>query len=158
MKIHLITCGNLNSPEKAIFEEYNKRINLFPVLLKEINVKGDLEENFRIQKESLEIMKYLSNFDLSKPDKNQLIILDIFGKNYDSVEFSHVLNGFLLNSIKNLIFIIGGAFGISEDLKKLSKMKISFGKATWPHNLMKVMLIEQIFRAQSIIFEKKYHK
>jgi 23S rRNA (pseudouridine1915-N3)-methyltransferase len=61
------------------------------------------------------------------------------------------------NSVKHLIFIIGGAFGVNDSIKNTVNLKISFGKNTWPHNLMKIMLIEQVFRVETIIDSRGYH-
>jgi 23S rRNA (pseudouridine1915-N3)-methyltransferase len=162
MKIHLITCGNLDEFQRKIFDEYILRITLFDIFLKEINIKGDLEKNIRIEKESCEILKKMkslnddSNF---KSSKNKIILLDILGQNYSSEDFSgKIIKDSMENPIiKNLIFIIGGAFGVNEGVKFLADKKLSFGLNTWPHNLMKIMLIEQIFRSQTIFLGKNYH-
>lgn len=155
MKIHLVTCGNLDSSQKKLFEEYEKRIIFSEIILKEINIKGDLEKEIRIQKESSEILKFIDTQKNSSLDR--IILLDIYGKNYNSIDFANlVIKKSLEDScIKNLFFIIGGAFGVNSTIRSFEK--ISFGLNTWPHNLMKIMLIEQIFRAQTIITGKSYH-
>lgn len=155
MKIHLVTCGNLNSYQKKLFEEYEKRIVFSEIILKEINIKGDLEKEIRIQKESSEILKFIEVQKNSSFDP--VILLDIHGKNYGSIDFANLIIRRSLEDscIKNLFFIIGGAFGVSSIIRSFEK--ISFGLNTWPHNLMKIMLIEQIFRAQTIILGKSYH-
>jgi 23S rRNA (pseudouridine1915-N3)-methyltransferase len=155
MKIFIVTCGNLDSLQKKFFDEYKKRIIFAEILLKEINIKGDLEKNLRIQKESFEISKFISSQKNSSFDR--VILLDIYGKNYSSEDFSEIIIRKSIDdsSIKNLFFIIGGAFGVNSEIRSFEK--ISFGLNTWPHNLMKIMLIEQIFRAQTIILNKSYH-
>ncbi len=162
MKIYLIAPGNLDQFQKKIFDEYLKRITLFQVFLKEINIKGDLEKKIRIEKESEAILKQIHVITDEKPiqlSKNRIILLDILGKNLDSNDFTeNLIKGSMEDiSLKNLIFIIGGSFGVNQKVKLLTNLKLSFGLNTWPHNLMKIMLIEQIFRAQAIILNTKYH-
>lgn len=162
IKIHLITCGNLDELQKKFFDEYKKRIILFEIFLKEINIKGDLAKNARIEKESFEILKkikLLNDNSNLKAAKNTIILLDILGQNYNSEDFCEkiIKNSVENPIIKNLIFIIGGAFGVNENVKSFVDKKLSFGLNTWPHNLMKIMLIEQIFRAQTIFLGKSYH-
>lgn len=156
MKLYLLSCGQMSGAEKQIFEEYRKRINFVDFFLKEIIVKEDTP-SLRIIKESQEINKFLNNNDLIKSGFNHTILMHINGKQLDSKQFSNLFNNFLIDGLKNITFIIGGSFGVDQKIIELSNQKISFGLNTWPHNLMKVMLIEQIFRAQTILQKKNYH-
>ena len=81
----------------------------------------------------------------------------IDGKNFQSEEFASFILKQNDNSVRNLIFIIGGSYGVSPEIMLLADHKISFGPNTWPHNMAKIMLTEQIYRAQTIINRTNYH-
>jgi 23S rRNA (pseudouridine1915-N3)-methyltransferase len=151
MDLIIISTGQLEKYQKLWFIEYEKRCK-FNISLIEIIVKERLKEK-RIEKESEKIFKYLENYK-----SKYIVLMDIEGILLSSEEIAKVFSDLKEdNSIKNLIFIIGGSYGVDLSIKKLANLKLSFGKNTWPHNLMKVMLMEQIFRAQSIIENRDYH-
>ncbi|MFQ8958791.1 MAG: 23S rRNA (pseudouridine(1915)-N(3))-methyltransferase RlmH [Eubacterium sp.] len=83
--------------------------------------------------------------------------LCIEGKEYSSPDFSHLLDNISMTS-SSVCFIIGGSFGLSNEVKGLSNYKLSFGKMTLPHQLARVVLLEQVYRAFSISNNSKYHK
>ena len=85
------------------------------------------------------------------------IPLCIEGKEYSSPDFSHLLDNISMTS-SSVCFIIGGSFGLSNEVKGLSNYKLSFGKMTLPHQLARVVLLEQVYRAFSISNNSKYHK
>lgn len=87
-----------------------------------------------------------------------LIALDERGKNLTSSQFAHLIEGYQQNASKTLAFCIGGAFGLDEMVKKRADHLISFGQMTWPHMLARVLLFEQIYRAQQILSNHPYHK
>ena len=87
-----------------------------------------------------------------------MVTLEILGKELSSIEFSEYINNHYLYNNKNLTFVIGSSDGIDEDIKKRSDYKLSFSKMTFPHQLMRVIFLEQLYRALSIINNKKYHK
>ena len=103
-------------------------------------------------------MVHEKNLILSKIDKKDYIItLEINGKEMNSLEFSKFLdNTFISNS--NICFIIGGSNGLDEEVSKLANYKLSFSKMTFPHQLFRVILLEQIYRAFKIINNESYHK
>ena len=80
------------------------------------------------------------------------------GRSIDSVEFSKKINDIMLDGISSIDFIIGGSLGISQEVKDKANYSLSFSKFTFPHKLMKVILMEQIYRAFTIINNKTYHK
>lgn len=86
-----------------------------------------------------------------------VIPLCIEGKEYSSPEFSKLIENSAMN-FSHLCFIIGGSFGLSDSVKALSKTKLSFGKMTLPHQLARLVLLEQIYRGFSISNNSKYHK
>ncbi len=148
MDITIISTGNLENYQRIWFDEYKKRCK-WKVSLIEIVIKNDTK---RIDDESEKILQYLENYK-----SNYIVLMEINGKILSTEELCKVFIDNQNNRTKNLIFIIGGAYGVNEKIKNIANLKLSFGRNTWPHNLMKVMLMEQIFRVESIIDNKKYH-
>ena len=91
-------------------------------------------------------------------DSDFVMALAIDGKMYDSIEFSKQIDHLATYHPGDLLFIIGGSFGLSEQVMKRSNQKISFSKMTFPHQLMRLILIEQIYRAFTIQKKHPYHK
>ena len=82
----------------------------------------------------------------------------IEGKQRSSEELSHEIDNLALEGASNIVFIIGGSFGLSDDVKKLSTYRLSMSKMTFPHQIARIMLLEQIYRAMQISIGTKYHK
>ena len=96
---------------------------------------------------------------LKKINKNDYIIsLDIYGREYNSIEFEDHLENLFNNSKSNITFIIGGSDGIDDKIKSLSNELISFSKLTFPHGLFRAILLEQIYRSFKIMNNESYHK
>ena len=107
-------------------------------------------KNIVLEKEKEQILKYLN-------EKDYVITLELEGKQFSSTEFAQKIdNIFLTNS--NITFIIGGSYGLHDDIKKKSNLALSFSKFTFPHQLFRVILLEQIYRAFKIINNESYHK
>ncbi len=144
MKIQIIAVGHLKSgPEKALFDQYVKRLS-YPLKVIEINSRQD---------KAIPAAAYLKHLS----EKDTIILLDEGGENLSSRSFSQKLET-LSQTGKQLSFIIGGADGIPEDIKRLGCFSISFGKLTWPHLLVRALLVEQLYRAQQIISNHPYHR
>ncbi len=143
-QIDLITVGKLkNDPLADMFDVYKKRL-VWPLTLTEIEAKTNPDQIKRI---------------LEKLDPQAaLIILDERGKTLSSREFAGQIEGFQNQSIPKLQFVIGGADGLSDDIRTRARLLLSFGKQTWPHMLARVMLMEQIYRAQQILSGHPYHR
>ena len=92
------------------------------------------------------------------PKDTYLICLDLKGKEYSSEEFSRKIDELALDGNSNITFVIGGSLGIGQEMLNLSKEKICFSKMTFPHQLIRVFLLEQIFRAFKISNGEVYHK
>ncbi len=86
-----------------------------------------------------------------------VILLDERGNTISSVIFAELLQKHLSRSTKRIVFIIGGAFGVSDEVWKRTNFTLSFGKMVFPHQIMRLLLIEQIYRAGTIIKGEKYH-
>ncbi len=87
-----------------------------------------------------------------------LVALDEHGDNIDSAAFARHLGRWRDEGLANTIFAIGGADGLSPDLRRKAKLCVAFGAATWPHQMVRVMLLEQIYRAATILAGHPYHR
>ncbi|MCL2255790.1 MAG: 23S rRNA (pseudouridine(1915)-N(3))-methyltransferase RlmH [Firmicutes bacterium] len=147
-KINIICAGNLKEKFfKDAFSEYEKRLSRF-CNLNVIEVKDFSDDDNAIQKEGMLMLSHLKGYS---------IVLDIHGQNISSEEFSLSLDkAFITNSEVN--FFIGGSHGLLPEIKQKANLKMSFGKMTYPHQLMRVILAEQIYRAFNIQHNTKYHK
>lgn len=91
-------------------------------------------------------------------DENFNIVLDVSGEIIDSLEFSKFLENLLSRGQKNIAFFIGGSEGLQKEIIEKANFRMSFSRLTFPHELARVMLLEQIYRAFTIIKNEKYHK
>lgn len=131
--------------------EYVKRITKYSKIdLIELPDEKDTNIQQCLKKESENILKHLK-------EKDNIIILDINGTQKTSEEFSKMINEELTNN-SNITFIIGSSNGLDEKIKKLTNKKISFSKMTFPHQMFRVILLEQIYRGFKIITNESYHK
>jgi len=150
--ITIITVGKIK--EKYFSEaikEYQKRLSKYTKIeiieCKDYDI-GNIDSIKKLEGE--EILKKIN-------DKDYVITLEIEGENLTSIEFSKLINNTLtINS--NITFIIGGSYGLDDEVKKRSDYKLSFSKMTFPHQLFRVILLEQIYRAFKIINNESYHK
>ena len=159
IKINIIAVGKLK--EKYLDDacrEYLKRLKAFAkVEIIEIN-EYRCPDN-PSQSEIQNVLEKEGELILSKIPKGSFTIpMCIEGKQLSSEEFSAKLQSVMLEDTGEFTFIIGGSFGLSDKVKKEGKLKLSFGKITLPHQLMRDVLLEQIYRALSIMNNSKYHK
>tara|TARA_B100000963_G_C22502424_1_gene614479 strand:+ start:326 stop:772 length:447 start_codon:yes stop_codon:yes gene_type:complete len=148
MKINILSVGKfkLNQPHKLIFDYYKKRI-AFNIDLIELKLSS---KERKIKLEKKQILKHIEKDDC-------VVTLDQSGKSITSFQFSKMLKSKIDKGCKKLSFVIGSDEGL-DDYFKNSFENISFGNQTWPHLLVRVMLIEQIYRAFEIIKNTQYHK
>ena len=149
MEFKIISFGKFpkTSPFKELFNDYKKRISHKVNL---IELKNVTNLNSKICNENAIISKY-------NDASQEFIILDKQGLNISSQKLSRHINNKIQNRFKQIIFFIGGPDGLSSNLVG-SKKCFSFGNQTWPHLLVRVMLIEQIYRSLCIIKSHPYHK
>lgn len=136
---------------KQAIKEYEKRIkkytNIKIIEVEDINLNN---EKLIKQKEKEQIIKHIEK-------KDYIITLEIEGKQLTSVELSQQIEKIeQINS--NITFIIGGSYGLDETIKNMSDYKLSFSKLTFPHQLFRVILLEQIYRSYKIKNNESYHK
>jgi 23S rRNA (pseudouridine1915-N3)-methyltransferase len=143
--IKIITVGKIKEKylQDAI-KEYCKRLQTY-TKLEIIEVKDS-----DIIKEKDEILKNIK-------ERDYLIALDIKGQELNSIDFSNKIVNWQINN-SNICFIIGGSNGLDNEIKQLVNEKISFSKLTFPHQLFRVILLEQIYRSYRIINNETYHK
>ena len=132
-------------------QEYVKRLSKYTrIEIQEVADDGSLEPQTQIQRESERVMKQIQT-------KDYVILMDIGGRELSSSFFAKELDQtFLINS--NITFVIGGSYGLNDAVKKRANTRISFSKMTFPHQLFRVILLEQIYRAYKIINHETYHK
>ena len=109
-----------------------------------------MQEQIR-QKEGERLLKYIR-------DDAYVITLEIAGKMLDSVELSEKIEKIGINGYSNIVFVIGGSLGLHKSVSDRADFKLSFSKMTFPHQLMRVILLEQIYRCYRIINREPYHK
>lgn len=150
--IKIITVGNIKEKYlRDAIEEYTKRIKKYTnIEIIEVKDEGLVEEQKSILLEAEKIKKYLT-------PKDYLITLEIEGKQYTSLEFAEKINQIQIEN-SNIVFIIGGSYGLSQEIKNMSKLHLSFSKMTFPHQLFRVLLLEQIYRSYKILNNESYHK
>ena len=159
MNITLITVGKLKEKylNQAI-DEYSKRLSRY-CKLEIIELNDEKTPDNASEKEEQLIKEKEGKQILSKIKENAFVIaMDLGGKNLTSEEFSKFIeqNGVMGNS--NIVFLIGGSLGLSDEVKKRANYKLCFSKMTFPHQLFRVMLLEQIYRGFRIMKNEPYHK
>ncbi len=155
MKITLLLTGKTESESvRVIMNDFIKRIGRYSnfelVELPDIkNAKNLTIEQYKNKEAELQ-EKYLAKSDL-------IVLLDEYGKELTSMEFARFLENKLQVGIKNLMFVVGGAYGFSEEIKKKAQIQFSLSKMTFPHQLVRMIFLEQLYRAFTIIRNEKYH-
>lgn len=159
MKITLITVGKIKEKYlKDAIAEYSKRLSKYCKLeILEVadektpdNASEVVEESIR-QKEGDRILKLIR-------DDAYVITLEIGGKMLDSVELSRKIENLGIQGTSHIVFVIGGSIGLSQEVCRRSNYALSFSKMTFPHQLMRVILLEQVYRSYRIISGEPYHK
>lgn len=155
MNIYVICIGKVK--DRYIIDgisEFKKRtqtfVNLEIIELKEFGKEDNI--SLSIKKESEEIIKVLSKLNSYE------ILLDLNGKEFDSIAMSNYIEDLKNKGISSISFIIGGSDGVNEELKKKVNLKLKFSNFTFPHQLMRLILMEQLYRWLSISNNIKYHK
>jgi 23S rRNA (pseudouridine1915-N3)-methyltransferase len=152
MRINILSIGKFqkNDNYEKIFNEYKKRI-LWKIDLKELNIHKKLTGETLRKSEG---EKLLQNVNAS----TKIISLDERGAIITSIDFANLIQSYQLNGFSNIDFIIGGADGLSEEVRNKSDYILSFGKMVFPHLMIRIMLIEQLYRTYAILNNHPYHK
>ena len=151
MKITLLAVGRMKQgPFLDAADEYLRRME-WPFALREVECRKQIEGPQKMLEEGRLLLEAL-------PEGASLIALDERGKSLTSREFAGLIKQRQDEGCKDLAFAIGGADGLSDAVRAKSSGIISFGKLTWPHMLARLMLIEQLYRAQQILKGHPYHR
>jgi len=158
MNIKIISVGKIK--EKYLLEgikEYAKRLQKYTGL-DMIEVSDEKAPENLSEKEMNIIKDKEGERILSKINDEYVIALAIEGKNIDSVKLSEKINNIFSYQSSNIVFVIGGSLGLSNNVLTRANELISFSKMTFPHQLMKLILLEQVYRSFRIINNEPYHK
>lgn len=159
MKIKIICVGKLKEKYlKDAISEYTKRLSRFATV--EITEVSDekIPENASVAEEEKVLISEGEKILRLVSPSDYVISLCVEGNSLSSEDFAKKLSQLALSGKSSICFIIGGSLGLHNDVKKRSDYKLSFSKMTFPHQLMRVFLTEQIYRAFKINANEKYHK
>ena len=159
MRIIVAAVGRLkHGPETELSERYRKRaaqtgrqLGLRDIEIIEIRESRAAEAGKRALEESIALANVI-------PENATVVLLDSLGENLDSAGLAARLGKWRAEGRPATVFAIGGADGLAPSLREKAELRISFGLATWPHQLVRVMLLEQIYRAMTILAGHPYHR
>ena len=159
LHIDIICVGKIKEQYlKDAVAEYSKRLSKY-CSLTITEISDEQVPNNLNDKLAQNIKQIESNHILSHIKRDSYVIcLDLKGKQFSSEEFSKKIENIALNDSSNITFIIGGTLGMSDELLKKSNELICFSKMTFPHQLIRIFLLEQIFRAFKISNNETYHR
>ena len=159
MEIQLLTIGKLKETYWTdAVREYNKRLSRF-CTLNSLELKEELlpsnpsekDEDFVKQEEGKRLLEKIT-------PGSYVVLLDIHGKELSSEELAEKMDALALSGKSRVTFIIGGSLGVSEAVRQAADFRLSFSPMTFPHQMMRVILLEQIYRAFKINHHEAYHK
>ncbi len=151
MRATLLAVGRLKAgPMRDLFEDFRRRLS-FPLTVKEIEEKRPLPAAELKRREGEHLIAAL-------PAAAKIVALDERGKALTSTEFAARLAGWVESGDNEIAFVIGGAEGLHDDIRRRADLVLALGAMTWPHLLVRVLLAEQLFRAQSIQRGHPYHR
>jgi len=155
MKIKLLAIGKTDDKNlQNLIETYQNRLKHYIkfeiVIIQDIKNVKNLSENQQKEKEGELILKQLQPTD-------QLVLLDEKGKEFRSVEFAKFLQKKMNSGIKQLVLVIGGPYGFSDTVYKKSNGKIALSKMTFSHQMIRLFVVEQLYRGFTILKNEPYH-
>ncbi len=134
-------------PFRDIAQDYLDKIKKWPASNVEVLHKGDPDP----QSTSRALFSHL-------PQEAYVVLLDEGGKLLTSTELAEFMHARMVKGCKNLVFVVGGPEGVDSSLRERANLILSFGKTTWPHKLVNLMIVEQLYRVQQILNNHPYHK
>jgi 23S rRNA (pseudouridine1915-N3)-methyltransferase len=159
MRVIVIAIGRLKQgPERELAETYRKRaqaigraLGIREIEIVEIRESRAVDAERRRVEESIAIANVI-------PEQAAIVILDERGESLDSSALAALLRNWRAEDPAAVCFVIGGADGLAASLRERAKLKLAFGAATWPHQLVRIMLLEQLYRAASVLAGHPYHR
>jgi len=159
MRLIVVAVGKLKQgPERDLAERYRAR---FDDLGRKLGFRGlDIHElaESRAREAPARMAEEAAAIAALIPDGAALVALDERGQSLPSATFASQLGRWRDEQVPGTVFVIGGADGLSPELRRKAKLSLSFGAATWPHQMVRVMLLEQIYRAATIMAGHPYHR
>lgn len=155
MKIILLSVGKTDDPLfSQILEEYKKRINFYTGFemqtIPDIKNAKNISEKEQKKQEGEKLLKWLQPSD-------QVVLLDDKGKQYSSPEFAAYLEKKTFSGAKRVVFVIGGPYGFSEEMRKRGNESVSLSRMTFTHQMVRLVFAEQLYRAMTILQNEPYH-
>ena len=155
MKIKLIAIGKTDDKNLTqLIDGYQKRLNHYIKfeleIIPDIKNAKNLSKNQQMEKEGALILKKIASTD-------QLLLLDEKGHEFRSIEFSRFLQKKMNSGIKQLVFVIGGPYGFSQAVYKKAQGKVSLSNMTFSHQMIRLFMVEQLYRAYTILNHEPYH-
>ena len=155
MQITLLAIGKTDNKQlQQLIDEYKKRLGFYIKfnleIIPDIKNSKNLSEAQQKQKEGDLILNKVNTFDV-------LVLLDENGKQLDSIGFSNYLQKHMNSGIKQLIFVIGGPYGFSQEVYQKAQGKLSLSKMTFSHQMVRLFFIEQLYRGFTILRNEPYH-
>jgi 23S rRNA (pseudouridine1915-N3)-methyltransferase len=159
MRVAVVAIGRLKQgPERELaeryferFDEIGRKLGFRELAVHEISESRARDTATRMAEEAAALASHI-------PDKSVVVALDERGQNIDSTVFARNLGRWRDEGSAHTIFLIGGADGLSPELRRRAKLAMAFGSATWPHQMVRVMLLEQLYRAATILAGHPYHR
>lgn len=159
MRLSVVAIGRLKQgPERELAQRYYER---FDDIGRKLGFRGlELHEigESRARDAAMRMAEEAGAIAALVPERAALVTMDERGQNLDSAGFAQKLAQWRDQSVPQTVFVIGGADGLSPELRRKAKLSVSFGAATWPHQMVRVMLLEQIYRAATILAGHPYHR
>ena len=157
--IRIVACGSVR--EKWLsdgIKEYLKRLGAYDKI-EIIEVKDEKAPASNSDAENLQVINKEGERILNRITRQEyVVLLDLGGKEMDSVRFSETLDHLYAQGQTRITFVIGGSLGVSDDLRKRADMRWQISEMTFPHQLCRLIVLEQIYRAFRIIHHEPYHK
>jgi 23S rRNA (pseudouridine1915-N3)-methyltransferase len=158
MRVTIVAIGRQKSgPDRELAERYRKRasdagrqLGFRAIEIVEIKESRGRERDKRVLEESIALATVI-------PEDAVVVALDERGVNLDSAAFAGQVQAWR-NGGRNIVFVLGGADGLSAEMKQRATLTLAFGAATWPHQLARIMLLEQLYRAVTILTGHPYHR
>jgi len=159
IKITVISVGKIKDKYLVLgIDEFNKRLKRF-CKMEYIELKDEAISDKASEKELENIKSKEGKRIIEKINKDSYVFLmDLHGKQLTSEKFSAIINQVTLQGKSHITFIIGGSLGLSEEVRQQAHFKLSFSEMTFPHQMFKLMLLEQLYRQFKITANESYHK
>jgi len=159
IKVTIVSVGKVKDKYLQLgIDEFKKRLSRF-CKLELIEVKDEALSEKASEKDLEIVREKEGKLILSKlPENAYLIVMDIFGMQLSSEELADKIKRIGIYGQSHVVFVIGGSVGLADEVKKRADLKLSFSKMTFPHQLFKLMLLEQVYRAFKINGNESYHK